>query len=175
MVCNECFRNADHEGHEVFFFYSNTEGCCDCGDENVWAASGFCSRHALRILPPGHTPVGDLPPTLVTRAEAILGCLVRFVEEVALEAVARYGEPSPDRQALVEDPDEDDADHNPASNEGMCSLILHPSEARGQEETAASLAANMGLPAEGALAIAQAVAQSGDMEVKCTDRTRLHS
>ena len=90
MVCNECFLNADHEGHEaawypyhllamtgshsqVFFFYSNTEGCCDCGDESVWATAGFCTRHSVRHdLTPDHTPVQDLPAAMVPVAESVI-------------------------------------------------------------------------------------------------------
>ena len=86
VVCNECYRNADHEGHEVFFFYSNTEGCCDCGDENVWSPSGFCTKHGVRHgLPAEHTPVDDLPASMVPVARELVVEVCSFIQEVHCE------------------------------------------------------------------------------------------
>ena len=45
VQCNECFMNADHTGHEVFFYHSQAGGCCDCGDSSSWATVGFCKNH----------------------------------------------------------------------------------------------------------------------------------
>eukprot|EP00656_Telonema_subtile_P051837 TRINITY_DN7074_c0_g1_i6.p1 TRINITY_DN7074_c0_g1~~TRINITY_DN7074_c0_g1_i6.p1 ORF type:complete len:1517 (-),score=379.42 TRINITY_DN7074_c0_g1_i6:28-4578(-) len=69
VMCNACFRDSDHEGHEVFFFYSNTEGCCDCGDPSAWDAAGFCSRHGRRT---DHNPLDDLPPRLASCAQSVV-------------------------------------------------------------------------------------------------------
>lgn len=47
-MCNDCFISSDHEGHEVFFYYTHSGGCCDCGDTEAWAPEGFCTRHKVR-------------------------------------------------------------------------------------------------------------------------------
>jgi len=43
-VCIPCFRDGNHEGHDYAMIKTNG-GCCDCGDIQAWARSGFCSRH----------------------------------------------------------------------------------------------------------------------------------
>ncbi|GLD96348.1 hypothetical protein PINS_up005031 [Pythium insidiosum] len=45
VMCNECFIASDHENHEVFFYYTHSGGCCDCGDTEAWAPEGFCTQH----------------------------------------------------------------------------------------------------------------------------------
>ena len=43
----ECFQNANHDGHDVSFYISRAVdgGCCDCGDESAWDRAGFCKKH----------------------------------------------------------------------------------------------------------------------------------
>jgi hypothetical protein len=48
VVCDTCFRNSDHEGHEVYFHRTSPGGCCDCGDLEAWRADGCCSLHRPR-------------------------------------------------------------------------------------------------------------------------------
>jgi len=43
-VCIPCFRDGNHENHDYAMIKTNG-GCCDCGDIQAWARSGFCSRH----------------------------------------------------------------------------------------------------------------------------------
>ncbi|KAJ8904401.1 hypothetical protein NDN08_000919 [Rhodosorus marinus] len=43
-VCIPCFRDGDHENHDYAMIKTNG-GCCDCGDIQAWARSGFCSQH----------------------------------------------------------------------------------------------------------------------------------
>ena len=45
VLCHECFRNSNHEGHDVAFYHAQAGGCCDCGDEDAWSPKGFCGRH----------------------------------------------------------------------------------------------------------------------------------
>ena len=35
VLCEECFNNGDHEGHNVKYYRGAGGGCCDCGDEEV--------------------------------------------------------------------------------------------------------------------------------------------
>ncbi len=45
VLCHECFRNSNHDGHDVAFYHAQAGGCCDCGDEDAWSPKGFCGRH----------------------------------------------------------------------------------------------------------------------------------
>ncbi|CAM9897529.1 unnamed protein product, partial [Sphacelaria rigidula] len=61
VLCNDCFRNSDHRGHEVYFYHAQAGGCCDCGDPDAWDSKGFCDKHGLdncdplQELPDGNT------------------------------------------------------------------------------------------------------------------------
>jgi hypothetical protein len=50
VMCNDCFISSDHENHEVFFYYTHSGGCCDCGDTEAWASDGFCTQHRVRTF-----------------------------------------------------------------------------------------------------------------------------
>lgn len=50
VMCNDCFISSDHDDHEVFFYYTQSGGCCDCGDTEAWAAEGFCTSHKVNCL-----------------------------------------------------------------------------------------------------------------------------
>jgi len=43
-ICQECYSNSNHEGHNAFF-KKGYIGVCDCGDPDSWKPSGFCSKH----------------------------------------------------------------------------------------------------------------------------------
>mmetsp|Transcript_1634 Transcript_1634/g.2573 ORF Transcript_1634/g.2573 Transcript_1634/m.2573 type:complete len:2448 (-) Transcript_1634:7099-14442(-) len=45
VLCDSCFRNSNHEGHEVFFHRTTPGGCCDCGDAEAWKVEGCCDLH----------------------------------------------------------------------------------------------------------------------------------
>ncbi len=45
VLCEACFRESDHEGHEVFFHRTTPGGCCDCGDVEAWDVKGMCWKH----------------------------------------------------------------------------------------------------------------------------------
>jgi len=45
VLCDTCFRESDHVGHEVFFHRTTPGGCCDCGDLEAWDVNGMCCRH----------------------------------------------------------------------------------------------------------------------------------
>ena len=57
VLCEQCFRNSDHEGHDVTFFrVSSVGGCCDCGDEAAWKPEGFCTHHGKTLALPDIFP-----------------------------------------------------------------------------------------------------------------------
>jgi hypothetical protein len=45
VICDDCFRHSDHEGHEVYFHRTTPGGCCDCGDAEAWLPMGCCEKH----------------------------------------------------------------------------------------------------------------------------------
>ena len=49
VLCDQCFHESDHTGHEVFFHRTNPGGCCYCGDIEAWKAEGCCDRHRPRF------------------------------------------------------------------------------------------------------------------------------
>mmetsp|Transcript_26458 Transcript_26458/g.74018 ORF Transcript_26458/g.74018 Transcript_26458/m.74018 type:complete len:3261 (+) Transcript_26458:550-10332(+) len=49
VICDTCFRNSDHEGHEVYFHRTTPGGCCDCGDAEAWKFEGCCDAHRPQV------------------------------------------------------------------------------------------------------------------------------
>ena len=45
VICDNCFRNSNHDGHEVYFHRTSPGGCCDCGDAEAWKVEGCCDNH----------------------------------------------------------------------------------------------------------------------------------
>jgi hypothetical protein len=45
VLCDKCFHNSDHEGHDVYFHRTSPGGCCDCGDTEAWKSEGCCPLH----------------------------------------------------------------------------------------------------------------------------------
>ena len=73
VMCNVCFQDSSHEGHEVFFYHSQMGGCCDCGDAAAWMPSGFCTRHG-RVHP---NPLDFVPQDILSRGSSLLKELVK--------------------------------------------------------------------------------------------------
>ena len=72
VLCNACYNDSDHEGHEVYYYHSQAGGCCDCGDRDAWKPAGFCTKH-------GHThsdPLSMVPSALRQTATALLRTVV---------------------------------------------------------------------------------------------------
>ncbi|CAH0490107.1 unnamed protein product [Peronospora farinosa] len=86
VMCNNCFISSDHEDHEVFFYYTQSGGCCDCGDTEAWASEGFCTRHKGAQ---DADPLSFLPPDLLVNSRE---CIVE-VMKLVLDAIkeARFG------------------------------------------------------------------------------------
>jgi len=45
VLCHKCYKQSNHEGHDVAFYHAQAGGCCDCGDPDAWDPSGFCPHH----------------------------------------------------------------------------------------------------------------------------------
>ena len=48
VICDSCFRDSNHQGHEVYFHRTTPGGCCDCGDAEAWKSEGCCDSHRPR-------------------------------------------------------------------------------------------------------------------------------
>lgn len=50
VLCEKCFGESNHEGHDITFFrVRSVGGCCDCGDVTAWKPEGFCSHHGKTL------------------------------------------------------------------------------------------------------------------------------
>lgn len=49
VLCQYCFNEADHEGHQVTFTISQQDcgGVCDCGDSEAWVNEFSCRYHSV--------------------------------------------------------------------------------------------------------------------------------
>lgn len=115
VICDTCFRNSNHEGHEVFFHRTTPGGCCDCGDAEAWKVEGCCDAHrpqtdetvetvsedpdeAARMAAKGlkegidtlKYPPTALPPKFAAALGAVIGaavqCLVQAVDGAGIGA-----------------------------------------------------------------------------------------
>jgi len=78
VLCQDCFRESDHEGHDVYFYHVMTDsgGCCDCGDPGAWDPKGFCKRHGEQNVP---DPEGWLPAMVEECTRVVLRHVVAFL------------------------------------------------------------------------------------------------
>lgn len=83
VMCNDCFISSDHENHEVFFYYTHSGGCCDCGDTEAWAPEGFCTRHKGAQEA---DPLSFLPPDLVMTSRDCISIVMELVLDSIKEA-----------------------------------------------------------------------------------------
>jgi hypothetical protein len=102
VQCADCFHNANHTGHEVFFHITGSGGCCDCGDVEAWKAEGFCSKHSgvakRRIGDAGdasadttHALFSTLPePVTMGLRSGLVHDAFRFVCHTAAQIKAAY-------------------------------------------------------------------------------------
>lgn len=75
-ICADCFLQGNHEGHDFNMFKSQAGGACDCGDETVMKAEGFCCTHGKKIE---STKKVDIPEDLTVTAKIILPQLVHYL------------------------------------------------------------------------------------------------
>lgn len=87
VLCNSCFNDSNHEGHDVLFYHAQAGGCCDCGDADAWDPSGFCSRH-------GKSSSSDaIPRSVVDKARDTVAEMATWItrtSELAKKAYERF-------------------------------------------------------------------------------------
>lgn len=126
VLCDECFRNSDHKGHDVLFHRTSPGGCCDCGDPEAWAVEGCCDKHrpisssdgavdsaevdddfeAVRVSLRGRQEGEEGVKALPERLSSALGVVIGAAVECCVKAVDGAGkgcDPSQWRQRWAEE------------------------------------------------------------------------
>ena len=112
VICDNCFRQSKHDGHEVFFHRTTPGGCCDCGDAEAWKLEGCCEKHrpstndvqpeptedpeeAVRVASKGRQEgletLTSLPTALSPQFAAALGTVIGAAVNCIVEAVDGAG------------------------------------------------------------------------------------
>jgi hypothetical protein len=112
VICDKCFRNSKHDGHEVYFHRTTPGGCCDCGDAEAWKLEGCCDAHrpeaddavecsgddpeeAVRMAVKGRQEgiitLTDMPTALPPKFAAALGAVVGAAVNCLVQAVDGAG------------------------------------------------------------------------------------
>ena len=86
VLCNDCFQDSKHEGHEVYFYHSQSGGCCDCGDAGAWNPTGFCSKHGREIS----DPLTTIPADIVSTGQLLLAQVIESVTQFCEMTVANF-------------------------------------------------------------------------------------
>lgn len=86
VLCNDCFRLSQHQGHEVYFYQTQAGGCCDCGDEDAWDKAGFCPRHGQD----GNDPLSHLPPLFIAGSRWTMAQSVLFLRQAVAALQESY-------------------------------------------------------------------------------------
>lgn len=94
VLCLQCYRNGNHEGHDIFFHRTFPGGCCDCGDSEAWDPEGFCIYHGDRAENDGEGTPGEqsedqpgLPTELLRVADTLFEHIVLFFVEMAKKSM----------------------------------------------------------------------------------------
>ncbi|RQM23032.1 hypothetical protein B5M09_012953, partial [Aphanomyces astaci] len=74
-MCVGCFDPAQHENHDYRIYRCSYGGCCDCGDDLAWKATGFCSRHQDTA---GVGAPVELPTLEATRLHVAVDAILHF-------------------------------------------------------------------------------------------------
>lgn len=112
VICDTCFHNSNHDGHEVYFHRTTPGGCCDCGDAEAWRIEGCCPLHrpigapqsteseddpqeavkmALRGLKEGLDTLQQPPTQLPPKVSAALGVVVGAAVNALVDAADGAG------------------------------------------------------------------------------------
>lgn len=150
VLCNECFRYSQHEGHEVYFYHTQAGGggCCDCGDEDAWDKAGFCHRHGQD----GDDPLGRLPRTFIASGRWLLQQTAAFL----LEAVT----------AVLQSFDLDYVQHTPWGGSSQYYLLLQNDDVHTQREVTDILAQIGHFPPQLAGLYANVVHENGEARLQ---------
>lgn len=75
-ICQSCFLNGDHEGHN-YSLIRTSSGMCDCGDPDSWDTRGFCKHHRG----PEQDPTEHLPSDYRSLVQSLFRGVARSLYE----------------------------------------------------------------------------------------------
>jgi Putative zinc finger in N-recognin (UBR box) len=96
VLCHSCFKQSNHEGHDVAFYHAQAGGCCDCGDPDAWDPAGFCPHHGPASNQSCFSADGRLGPLsgdVIQRVQGVIPATVDWM----VERVARSAEEGHER------------------------------------------------------------------------------
>ena len=92
VLCHACFKQSNHEGHDVAFYHAQAGGCCDCGDPDAWSPKGFCPHHG-----PASRQSLPFSPWVVERVKGVVpACVDWMVQNVAKAAEEGHSRAQPE-------------------------------------------------------------------------------
>ena len=134
VLCEKCFRESNHEGHDFSFHLAGPGGCCDCGDSEAWSPSGACPRHSGlsedASSPSASDPAASMEPGLRASLQATVAALGRCLQEMAVSVAASYGRT--DKEARPGESEE-------AVKSPSWSVVLHNDDVHTYDEVSASI------------------------------------
>jgi len=176
VLCHNCYRRSNHEGHDVAFYHAQAGGCCDCGDPDAWDPRGFCDIHG-----PNAVGGGDKDGFEEEKVVFAKGCVVAVADWLV-------GVSQDCDEAFCTEEDEDDCDvvdgsSGSASLDGVLLGGLNPNEVRTDLNAAAAAAYasvdNGHIPMEGDNIVSNILlADAADTNTDTTDtmgKTEAHS
>lgn len=94
VLCDKCYKNSNHVGHEVYFHVaSGNGGCCDCGDEEAWLKEGCCPKHYPKN-DNNIDPTSYLSPDLLRGLHAVISELIKVITIYAVGCVKGFNKKS---------------------------------------------------------------------------------
>ena len=132
VLCHSCFKQSNHEGHDVAFYHAQAGGCCDCGDPDAWDPRGFCPHHGPAS---GTSSLGPLSSNVVHRVQGVVKAVVDWM----VQSVAKTAEEGHIR-ARPEDSEEmditDDNDKQPMDGDFFSPTAAGSAKPRRNESAA---------------------------------------
>ena len=141
VLCNACFNDSNHEGHDVIFYHAMAGGCCDCGDEDAWDPKGFCSRHGRKAIE-NNSSIGK---QLIRNTYSVVTQTVTWLTQtgsLAKESFERSVSSGPVSLAHL------------GRSEGGIYIVLHASDCTSANDTLAALI-SFGIPSDKASDVIQ--------------------
>lgn len=135
ILCVDCFRASDHEGHEVLFGQSYTfSAACDCGDPSGWKDNGHLGCYYHPPLPKGTvvperkpfvTENKDIPPELINcLIETVTICIEFIIETLQHSLLHSEFNKFPKNEEEMRKPETQTGHPKEKRGEGPWSVVL---------------------------------------------------
>eukprot|EP00546_Thalassionema_frauenfeldii_P000890 CAMPEP_0178937310 /NCGR_PEP_ID=MMETSP0786-20121207/25676_1 /TAXON_ID=186022 /ORGANISM="Thalassionema frauenfeldii, Strain CCMP 1798" /LENGTH=2359 /DNA_ID=CAMNT_0020615847 /DNA_START=262 /DNA_END=7341 /DNA_ORIENTATION=- len=104
VLCHQCFKQSNHEGHDVAFYHAQAGGCCDCGDPDAWDPCGFCPYHGTTTAKESLSPhtVETVQIIVETVAQWLVETLCRETQQAHLRTSQDIGIDTSSKESQLE-------------------------------------------------------------------------